>query len=64
MFGLIEIEKDSDEGVVVPLHVHEYWYFQGDVNKTITENIREYQCQNKDEKVVFQLNSLKNQESV
>lgn len=57
-FGLIEIEEGSEEGVVVPTQVHEYWYFHGDPQKSIPENVKEYQCENKKEKVVVQFKSL------
>lgn len=59
-FGMIEAEKDELEGVVIPLHVHEYWYFHGDKDKTIPEKIKEYQCQNQEEKIVYQLEEIKN----
>ena len=37
-FAMIEPEGGGD-GTVIPLPVHEYWHFQGDVNVTIPENI-------------------------
>lgn len=57
-FGMIESSKDSNEGIIIPIHVHQYWYFNGDTQKSIPENIREYQCQNPKEKIVFQISNL------
>ena len=57
-FGLIEVEKDQLDGIVIPRHVHEYWYFHGDIEKTIPENVKDYQCQNPDQEIVFQFKKI------
>lgn len=57
-FGMIEIVEGDDQGIILPLSVHEYWYFHGDAEKTIPECLRDYQCQNPTQKIVYQLKSL------
>lgn len=43
------------EGVtIIPVHIHDYFYLQGDLQKTIVENIKDYQCQNPEKQMVFQ----------
>lgn len=59
-FGMVEVEEGDLNGIIIPLHVHEYWYFHGHIEKTIPENIKEYQCQNQDQQIVFQLKQVKN----
>lgn len=59
-FGMIEVEDGQLDGIIIPVHVHQYWYFHGNVEKTIPENIKEYQCQNQEQQVVIQLQQIKN----
>ena len=50
-FGMIEDHETNIK--VIPLSVHNYWYFNGDPDKTIAEKIEDYQCQNPEEKIVY-----------
>ena len=54
-FGMIKFNDVR----VIPRGVHEYWYFHGDVTKSIPENLEDYQCRNPREPVVFQWPNLK-----
>lgn len=54
------IEEPKDEGsVVIPLAVHEYWHFHGNHDLTIPENIREFQCENQEKKIVFTMDQIR-----
>lgn len=55
-FAMIE---DGDTRVI-PLGVHEYWHFQGNVELTIPENVKEYQCENKEQKIIFTMQEVRN----
>jgi len=45
-FACILLPKYSEyNGLVVPKSVHEYWYFVGDPNKNMIENIKDWECQ-------------------
>lgn len=58
-FAMIQESADSPDGTVIPLGVHEYWHFHGDHNKTITENIREFQCKNPEKKIIFTMKQIR-----
>jgi len=53
-FAMIE----SKECIVIPNPVHQYWHFHGNHEITIAENIREYQCKNKEKKVVLKMSQV------
>lgn len=52
-FAMYEDADDKYGMKIIPLPVHEYWHFQGDHSKSIPENIRDFQCQNKNKKVIY-----------
>lgn len=58
-FAAIVPDEDGN-GLVIPSSVHEYWYVQGNPDKTMIENIQEWECENsKEKKICFTMKELR-----
>ena len=55
VFGVVKLNDSG--GYIIPKAVYDYWYYQGDLNKTVVQNIEEYQCKNQ-KKLIYQLEEL------
>lgn len=52
------ITTDDDKVIVFPGSVHSYWYFHGDPTKSMLDNVKEWECQNK-QKIYYKMNEVK-----
>lgn len=53
------VEEHVSNIKIIPASVHNYWYFKGDPDKTVAENIEDYQAENPEQKVIYSIQEIR-----